>query len=174
MTVLKHNYNEYCITMPDDTDLDQLEDDMNKLVDSKIISDWEDSDFEGKEIHVFLRVSHDNEGGWLKVGNALDMSLEKLVTAREMVSKTYWASFENMPEEDKQLWNKPLPGAKPVEDYHNGDMITLSRMDQLREDEDNFYHLDWGDEGLLFHLDPEADQFLVEKIEKLLLQTEEV
>lgn len=174
MSILKHSSSEYYITMRDDTDLDSLDYGLDKLCDDEIIIDWDNNEFESetiKEIHIYLDVDKDTEENWRTIGNTLGMSLDDLHTAKKPMTRIYCGDFKAIPK--GSLWNKPLPGAKEVKDYH-GSMITLSRLDQLHEDEESFLGCDWLDECLLFYLPADEDTTeLQQKIESLLLQTKE-
>lgn len=178
MGILKNSSSEYYITMHDNTDLDSLDHGLGKLCDDEVIVDWDNSEFdeiaygqETKEIHIYIDKVCDIEKNWKRIGNTLGMSLLDLHHAKKLVTNIHRANFEDVPEDS--LWDTPSPGAKEVKDYHGG-MITLSRLDQLKEDDANFFACDWLDECLLFYLNANEDTTeLLQKIESLLLQTEE-
>ena len=182
MSILNRSSSEYYITMRDDSDRESFEYVLDKLCDDEIIIDWDNTEFDEvlsemssaferpiKGVHIFIDTDKDTEERWRRIGNALGMSLLDLAHAKKLETKIYRAHFKDIPEDS--LWNKPLPGTKPIKDYH-GSMITLGRMDQLKEDDENFFDIDWLDECLLFYLDAGNDiTDLKQKIEDLLLQT---
>lgn len=182
MNILKHSSSEYYITMPGDSDLESFDDGLDKLCDDGIIFDFDNTEFEaalsgmsdafkppGKEVHIYLDVNKDTEEIWKTIGNTLAMSLDDLNHAKKLMTRVYNADFKDIPE--GSLWDKPLPGAKKVED-DDGSMIMLDRLDQFRED--NSIGCDWLDERLLFYLGADEDATnLIQGINDLLLQTEE-
>ncbi len=176
MGILKHCHSEYVIIMRSDSDMDSFTAGLDKIKDYEIISDWEDNDFERliygekfKSFSIYLDARHDTEKYWKKIGDVLGMSLEDLHRAKTLITKVFRANLSDIPK--GSLWNKEAPDAKPVEDYHGG-MITLDRISQLKEDEDNLSHIEWLDKSLLFYLiveDGVTD--LLQKIEDVLLTT---
>jgi len=182
MSILKHSSSEYYIKMRDDSDLESFDDGLSKLCDDEVITDFDNTVFDAvlsgmsgafespnKEVHIYIERENDTVDNWKEIGCVLGMSFLDLHQASKLVTKIYNADFKDMPK--GSLWDKPLPGAKEVEDYHGG-MITLSRLDQFKED--NSFVYDWLDECLLFYLDTDEDTAkLMQGIERLLLQTEE-
>ncbi len=186
--LLTHRYNEYYITMPKDCDLETFEDDLDKLVEDDesskgIISDYDFNigedlidvllgDTPGvKEVHLYLNIKHDTIKGWERIGKTLNMSNKDLVHAKTPMSKTYSASMDKVPEDS--LFEEPWPNAKPVRDY-DGDFVTLSRLEQLGEDNPQILSFDYGDDSMLFYMTGNEDLTdSLQKIEHMLLTTAE-
>lgn len=179
MGILKHCHSEYVIIMRGDSDMDSFVAGLDKIIADKIITDWEDNELERKiygekfkSFSIYLDVKYDTEKYWKKIGSVLGMSLEDLHHAKTVTTKVFRTKLSDIPK--GSLWNKEAPDAKPVEDYHGG-MITLDRISQLKEDEDNLSHIEWLDKCLLFYLAAaENITDLLQKIENVLLITKEV
>jgi len=150
----------------------------------------------GKAIHIYIPVENDTEENWKTIGNTLGMSLQDLHHAKKRVTRVYRTYFkfddDYKPSEEElqelrdiearglsfipndSLWNEPWPDAKPVEDY-DGRMIKLGRLSDLKENDDDFFHIEGLDGAMLFYLTPDKDiTGLLQKIENLLMSTEEV